>query len=73
MIKWHSCDDKSITPPFNVDLLLAHQAQHFPEVDVARWSGTVWLDTHDSDYFYRDSEVEFWALMPEYPHNLEKT
>lgn len=66
-MKWYSCEDKSYTPPLNEDLLLAHQAAHFPAVDLARWDGETWYDPRDREYFYRIEEVKYWAKWPEYP------
>lgn len=70
-MKWYSCKDKSITPPLNKDLLLAHRASHFPDVDLARWSGEEWYDPQDRSYYYRDHEVEYWANWPEHPDKSE--
>lgn len=66
-MKWFPCNHKSYEPPLNVDLLLAHKAAHFPDVALARWSGTVWYNPNDDEYFYRETEVDYWSKWPEYP------
>ena len=71
-MKWYSCKDKSITPPLCKDLLLACQPSHYPIVTIARWSGTCWYDPDDNDYYYRDTETDFWAYFPKHPELEER-
>jgi len=73
VIKWHSCDDKSFTPPENIDLLLAHVAYADPDVAIATWDGCFWYESDDLGRCFNKDEVKFWAEFPEYPYNLEQS